>query len=418
MSNSLIGKALNRAPRPTSASSRWANPFGGLRHNATAYLETMQAVSTVFSIVSRIADAAGQVEWGLYRKQVDGRRVTAPGEQPPRVEVTRHAAVDLWTAPNPFMPQNEFVETVIQHGELAGECDIVIVKDDVFGLPLELWPVRPDRMEPVPHPTEYLSGWIYTGPNGEQVPLRVDEVLQVKRSPNPLDPYRGLGPVQAALIDIGSFQAAAEWNRLFFINGAEPGGIVEVDHKVDDTEFDTFVERWRESHQGVSNAHRVGVLEQGQTWVERKYSLKDMDFANLRGVTREIIREAFGIHSHMLGLSEDVNKANAQMAEISFARWVVQPRINRIKTVLNTRLLPMYGPTATGVEFDAGRVVPEDREADDRERTSKAQSAQLLISTDRLEPASVLEAVGLPPITVIEAPKLPTPAPAPEAVPA
>jgi HK97 family phage portal protein len=399
---SLLGKIANRAPRPAYTSSGRSMPWGGLRANTTAYLGAMQAVSTVFSIVSRIGDAAGQVEWGLYRKQVDGRRVTAPGEQPPRVQVTRHAAADLWTTPNPFMPQNEVCETIIQHGELAGESDIVIVKDPVFGLPLELWPVRPDRMTPVPSPTEFLTGWIYTGPSGEQVPLAVGDVLQIKRAPNPLDPYRGLGPVQAALVDIGSFQAAAEWNRLFFINGAEPGGIVEVDHKVDNDEFDAFVERWRESHQGVNNAHRVAVLEGGQKWIERKYSMKDMDFAALRGVTREIIREAFGIHSHMLGLSEDVNKANAEQAEISFSRWVVQPRINRIKTILNTRLLPMFGPTGTGVEFDAGRIVPEDREADDRERTSKAQSAQLLASTGLWDPADILATVGLPPMGEVE----------------
>jgi HK97 family phage portal protein len=203
-----------------------------------------------------------------------------------------------------------------------------------------------------------------------------------------------MGPVQAAMIDLDSARYSAEWNRNFFLNSAEPGGIIQVDKRLTDDEFNEMTDRWREQHQGVSQAHRVAVIEQGQ-WVNRSMSMRDMQFQELRNVSREIIREAFGIHAHMLGISEDVNKANAEAGEMSFARWLVKPRCERIKQVLNSKLLPMFGATSTGVEFDHDRVVPEDREADDRERTSKAQAAQLLVVAG-YDPAAVALAVGLP----------------------
>jgi HK97 family phage portal protein len=385
------------APRRGGVALPW-----GSRNDATAQMAAMGAVSTLFAIVNRTSNATSQVGWRLWRPQVDGRRRTASGDEPQRTEVTRHAALDLWNRPNGFMTRQFFVETVQQHVDLVGEGAVVVVSDERFrSLPLELWPVRPDRIEPVPHPTEFLSGYVYTGPSGEKVPLQVGEVIHIKM-PNPLDPYRGLGPVQAVMVDLDSARFSAEWNRRFFINSAEPGGVVEMDKRLTDEEFDEFQERWRESHQGVSAAHRVAILEQGK-WVPNAFSQKDMQFAELRGVSRELIREAFGIHGHMLGNSQDVNKANAEAGEISFARWLVYPRAQRIKGELNAKLLPMFGETATGLEFDHDRVVPDDREADDRERTSRAKAAQLLVSAG-YDPADVARTVGLPEMAFVGPP--------------
>lgn len=395
---SFIGKLLNRAPVPFVGRAA----VGGLpltRNDATNQLAAFGAVGTLFAIVNRTSNALAQVNWRLYRKQVDGRRIT-PGPDRDRLEITRHAAVDLWNLPNDFMTGMHFREACQQHLDLVGETTIVIGRNPLSKLPLELWPVRPDRMTPVPHPEKFLAGWVYTGPSGEQVPLGIDDVIQIKM-PNPLDPYRGLGPVQAALVDIDSAKYSAEWNRNFFRNSAEPGGVVEFPDSLDDDEFSEFQERWREAHQGVANSHRVAILELGATWKPTGFSPRDMQFVQLRGVSRELIREAFGIHGHMLGQSENVNKANADAGEISFARWLVFPRAQRWKDALNHRLLPMF--EADTVEWDHDRVVPEDREADDRERNSKANAATALASAGIWDPDDILTAVGLPPMKVQEA---------------
>jgi len=392
---SVIGKALttirNRAPVPYTATRGPMLPWMG-GNDKTGQLDAMGQVSTLFSIVDRIANATAQVEWHLYRKQTDGRRRTATGEEEQRTEVTRHAALDLWNNPNPFMDGAELVETFDQHYELTGEGWLVVGRNPAFDLPLELWPVRPDRMFPVPSADDFLAGYIYRSPDGAEIPLGLNEVLFMRR-PNPTDPYRGMGPVQAAMVDLHSARYAAEYNRAFFLNSAEPGGIIELDKRLEEDEWNEFTERWREQHQGVNAAHRVGIIEHGGKWVERRYTFRDMEFAKLRGLSREVIREAFGLHAHMLGISEDVNRANAFAGEASFGRWIVHPRAQRIKRLLNHRLLPMFG--ADNLEFDHDRVVPEDREADDRERTSKAQAAQLLVIAG-YDPKDVSKAVGLP----------------------
>lgn len=392
MKRSIIGGIANKAPsvplygRGGGIGLPWASS-----NNAESQMRAMGSVGTLFSIVHRTSNATSQVDWRLWRDQPDKRRKFGPADDR-RIEVTRHAVLDLWNNPNPFMTRQALIEQVQQYLDLVGEGPIVITRDPRSPLPLELWPVRPDRMTPIPG-GDFLAGYVYTGFNGEQVPLGLDDVIFLKM-PNPLDPFRGLGPVQAAMVDLDSARYSAEWNRNFFINSAEPGGIIEVPNRLSDEDFTEMTERWREQHQGVAQAHRVAVLEQGK-WVDRSMSQRDMQFVQLRGLSREVIREAFGIHGHMLGNSQDVNKANAEAGEISFARWLVKPRVERIKQAVNHRLLPMFG--ADGLVLDHDRVVPEDREADDRERKSKAEAAAALVKAG-YDPADAAAAMGLPDI--------------------
>lgn len=377
-----LAETLNRSPVPYV--SRNVGFFGGGfdASNRESQLGAMTSTGTIFAIVDRLAESVSEVQWNLYRR-------TRSGNPEDRRVVTRHAALNLIRRPNPFMRGRELFEISQQHYELTGEAWWVI--DAPFGIPAELWPVRPDRMRPVKHPTEFIVGYIYRGPNGEEVPLTRDQVVLTKR-PHPLDIYRGAGAVQSILADIDSARFGAEWNRNFFLNGAEPGGLIEVDHEMDDDEFDRLVRRWREQHQGVGNAHRVAVLEVGK-WVDRKFSMRDMQFAELRNVSRETIREAFGFPKMMLGATDDINRANALAGERMYARWLVQPRAERWKDTLNNEILPLFG--AEGLEFDYVSPLPEDREDRDRERDSKVNAWATLVEAGA-DPDDAADVVGLP----------------------
>lgn len=368
---------------------------------------------TVYSIVSLLQSAPASPAWHLYKKQPqDGRRRYTTGDQgsDQRVEVIQHAALSLWNKPNDFHSGFEFREGSNQHEELTGETFWVLNRE-VTTFPTSMWYVRPDRMEPVPSPEDYLVGWIYTGPNGEQVPLKLDEVI-LEKLPDPLDPFRGAGPVASILPNIQQQKYATEYQRNLFLNGATPGGIIQVDKRLTDPEFDELVGRWRESHQGVARAGRVGVLENGATWASDAPTNKDMEYANLRQVNRDELREAWRMHKHMLGTVDDVNRANAATAEEIFVGWQTIPRLDRRKDTLNYKLLPMFYPQGSDVpvEFDYEDPSPDNREEDNAELTAKATAAKTLIDAG-FDPGDVLEVVGLPDMTVLEkatqAPALP-----------
>lgn len=367
-------------------------------------MRSFGTVGTVWQIVHLLSSSAAKPQWRLYRSpKADGRQRYTTSDQgsDQRVEVVKHQALSVLCKPNAFWSRFALFEASQQYLELTGESYWVVEYDPRASFPVGLWPVRPDRIEPVPDPETYLKGWVYTAPDGrEKVPLQVREVIQVK-FPNPLDAYHGLGPVQAVLVDIDAAKYSAEWNRNYFLNSATPGGVIQVDHRLDDTEWDELTNRWRESHRGVARAHRVAVLEAGATWVPNSHTMRDMDFGNLRNVSRDLIREAWGIHKIMLGNSDDVNRANAQTGEEVFANWSIVPRLDRWRDALNEQFLPLFGSAGEGVEFDYIYPLPANREQDNMELTAKSAAAQALVAAG-FDPHDVLTVVGLPDMGVAE----------------
>jgi HK97 family phage portal protein len=402
---SIVGTLLNRVPVPYVRRSGidGLNLLGRpVAASAEKQMQAYGSVGTLFAIVNRTSNAVAQVEWKLWRKAPSGLKED-------RKEVTAHVALDLQRLPNPWMPWQEFCEATQQHIDLTGEGWWVVGRNGSLSrMPLELWPVRPDKMAPKPHPTKFLSGYCYYGPDGEEVPLELDDVIFM-RMPNPLDPYRGLGPVQSSLMDLDSERYSAEWNRNFFINGAEPGGIVEVDDSLQDEEFDQMRDRWNAQHRGVGNAHRVAILERGK-WVERKFSMRDMQFTELRKASREVIREAFGFPKPMLGATDDVNRANAEAAEVVFSRWLVVPRLERIKAALNRDLLGLFGVADT-LEFDYDDPTPPNAETENAERDSRVNAVVALAGAG-FDGQTAAEAYELP-----EGLSWEKPAPPPQLVP-
>lgn len=406
--SSLIGKLLAKAgatepPVPYAARGflRQSSMDGG--GDPTSYMRAYGSSGTVYSIVSMLARQTAKKPWHLYRQQPqDGRRRYTTGDKgsDQRVEVIKHQAIALWNKPNPFTTGFQFRELGQTYLDLTGEDYIIVGRDARSSIPLSLWQVRPDRMDPVPHREKYLAGWIYTGPSGERVPLQPDEVIQIKY-PNPFDPYRGLGPVQAILVDIDAAKYSAQWNRNFFLNSATPGGVIQVDKRLNDDEWNELTTRWRETHRGVGAAHRVAVLEAGAQWVPNAMSMRDMDFGNLRNVSRDVIREAFAMHKAILGTADDVNRANAQTAQEHFESFLLDDRLGRWRDALDYAYLPLFGSAGEGVEMDYEDPVTSNREADALELKSKAGAAAVLVDAG-YDPSDVLETVGLPAMAVAE----------------
>lgn len=399
---------LNKAPVPYvqrgASSALYPGPTGPAR-NAETQLAAMGGVGTLFSIVSTLANSTAMVGWKLWKR-------AASGLDEDRTEISSHLALDIWNRPNDFMTRQELMEGGQQHLDLCGEGWLAIARNPLMrSLPLELWPMRPDRVMPVPSPTEFLNGYVYASPDGQRVPLQLDEVIQL-RMPNPMDPYRGMGPVQSILTDLDSTKYGAEWNRNFFRNSAAPGGVIERDAELgemDDEDWRQFNDRWRESHQGIANAHRVAMLPAGTKWVDRAFSQRDMQFAELSKVSRDIIREAFGIHGHKLGMSESVNRANADAADVTFARDKIVPRLERWKQALNNDFLPLFGPAAKGLEFDYANPVPEDDELSAKLLTARANAAVVLVGAGFAAP-DVLTTCELPDMAFAKPEPKPMPA--------
>lgn len=405
---SLLGGIVrNEAPVPYTSRYRAMLPgfrLGTESMDQRTELEQYEAIGTLFGVVSSYSTAVSLVNWRLWRK-------AASGLKEDRTEVTTpHAAKKVWDQPNPFFTRQELLETVQQHIELTGEGWVVVVR--AGSIPVELWPVRPDRMQPVCSVTDFIAGYVYTSPDGEQIPLRREDVFMI-RWPSPMDIYRGTSPLPALSGDIGQERSQAAWNRAFYENSANPGGIIKVPARLDDDAFDELVTRWNAQHRGISNAGRVAVLEEAD-FEPLSYTQKDMQFVESRGLTKQAILDAYGMPKFGIGDVEDVNRASAEASKAFLAESRTVPRLERWKGALNLDFLAMFGTTTAGLEFDYDSPIPPDAETENSTLTAKTTAWATLVR-EGADPDEAADACGLPRMKM--APK-PEPAPAPAVVPA
>lgn len=387
-------------PVPYSSDFTGSSNFYSLRKDSRLEsLDMSTAESTLLSVLDLISSKTAEVEWELEREVRNPR----PGQERVVVGPEQNLAAHLWENPNDFMDGQFLRQLCTWHYDAVGEGYILA---DVFpgtNVIKALWPVRPDRMTPAVNEKKFRNGWIYTGPNREQIPLEESEILRIVR-PHPTDFHRGIGIVQPLLTASGTSLAAQQWIRTFFRNDARPGGVIELglepDQEITDDEWKIMKRRWNENHEGVTRANRVGFLERG-SWKDVQQTIKDMEYSGIRNLTRDQILEAFRIHKHSMGISEDVNRANATAANSLLTENTVRPRIGLWKKLANGPYLRLFGSSGQGVRFCPINLDPLDPELVNAERNSKTSAYKDLIDAG-VHPDDAAAAVGLPPMRHVE----------------
>ena len=295
-------------------------------------------VGWVFACVSRIASAVAETKWRLYTESENEK-----------TEIIQHPLLELFAYVNKFHTGLEMLEQTQTFIDLTGEVFWLVIKDRA-NTPAEIWVINPNKVKVVPDKKMYIKGYVYK--NGkEEIPLNVDDIVHIKL-PNPTNPFRGQSPLGAVHADIEAEKYSSQYNRTFFQNSAEPSGVIQFEGTLTDSQYERLRYQWNKQYQGTSNAHKVAILEGGASWQTAGVTQRDMQFRDLRIMNRDTIMGVYGMPKHILGIAEDVNRANAEASEYTFARWVLKPRLEIIRTKLNEVLIPMYNDPNLTLEYD------------------------------------------------------------------
>jgi HK97 family phage portal protein len=312
---------------------------------AEGFLKAYGEIGWLFAVVSKIAVGVSDVKWRLYKGD----------ERSGRSAVSSHPILKLLDYVNPFMTGAEFIELTQIYIDLVGEC-FWVLNFNRLKEPAEIWIPSPSKMSVIPSKDKFIAGYVYQiGKN--KTPLETREVIHFKL-PNPLNQYRGLGATQALAVDLDTEQDAGLWNRIFFHNSARPDLFFIPEGNFSKEQRDEFRTKYKERYQGISKAHQAALVEGIKEIKQIGITQKDMDFANLRKMNRDNILGAFGMPRSVMGITEDVNRANAEAGEYTFKADVVKPRLNRIKNKLNEQLIPLFRKSEN-LELDYDEVVPE-----------------------------------------------------------
>ncbi|GIL13997.1 MAG: hypothetical protein BroJett038_27170 [Chloroflexota bacterium] len=345
--SALFNRRLRPAPFVAAVAQhndfRWPNLA-----ETQSFSLVYQQSSWVYVAINRIAEAAALVP--LRVRRLDGER---------RVEIERHPLENLLDAPNPFLSRFELIEQTIGALELTGSAYWFLAGDE-SGVPVEIWPLRPDRVCIVPDPARYLRGYIYEI-DGQRIPLEPEEVAHFKRW-HPANDYYGLSALEAARLAITGDRAMAEWNRnTFGRDNGVPAGIVQIKDPVSDADFERIKSEWRQSYGGPQR--RTAFLRGGGIeWQNIGLSHNELDFLKGRLAHRDEILNVFGIPVGLI--SENATEANARVAERLFIERTLWPKLVRLAQKITQELLPFW-PGDCVAEFDDIRPTDQQARLDD-----------------------------------------------------
>ena len=208
--------------------------------------------------------------------------------------------------------------------------------------PVELWLIPTNQISPIPDGKLYLKGYEYDPGDGSPLTLDVNEVIAFNGF-NPDSMFTGMSNLDPLRTIMDSDIGMQNWNKKLFVrsNGRLPGILAFADPIPDDD--------WSLIQQDVDKASAMrnfmmlrNVKAGGVQWLQATASQKDMEFLNSRLANRDEIYSAIapGLSSM---LSVNATEANARIGKATLIDFKVYPMLQKIASVLTTKIMPAYG---------------------------------------------------------------------------
>lgn len=367
--DNILGKAgwvrKEKAELPSVYSGGGTDPFSIWRTSKKIDPAKALEVFTgwVYASIRAIAMDIGIMEYRLFRIGKDQDE-----------EIFENELLDLLYGVNDYQTGFEFKYVTAAHLESTGNAYWFLegVKSD-GDKPLAIHIMNPAKVKVVVDRNVFpsrIEGYQYRAGTKTYL-FKPYEVLHIKY-PDPNDPYEGIGTVQSAAQWIDADNYAMEFNRGLFKNGARLGAILESDAALTADQLIYLKSSFEAAHAGASNAYKTVALPKGVKVSKDGSTQKELDFVASSDMMRNRIIAAFRVPRTALGITDDVNRANAEATDYVFAARTIKPIMMLITTYLNEFLVPRYGDD---LYLDFKDPVPKDRIQETDERTKSLGGA-------------------------------------------
>jgi HK97 family phage portal protein len=293
---------------------------------ATVTTEGSLKNTTVFACVRVLAESVASLPLIVYERLGDGRGKRRAGE---------HSLYRiLHDLSNTEMTSVELRETLMGHLALWGNAYGEIERDR-GGRVRGLWPLRPDQMT-----VQRVAGrliYVYQLPDGQRMTLPADMVMHLRGLST--DGVMGYSPIALARQAVGLALATEEFGSRFFGNGARPGGVLQHPGVLSKDAQDRLRKSLESRHRGLSNAHRLMILEEGMTLKEVGIPPEDAQFLETRRFQVAEIARMFRVPLHMVGELERATNNNIEHQSLEFVIHTLRPWLVRWEQAISRDLL-------------------------------------------------------------------------------
>ena len=326
-----FGQARDK-PVDKAADAGYSFLFGRTTSGKPVNERTAMQTTAVYACVRILAEAVASLPLHVYEYQDDGGKKLVHDHP---LEYLLH------DEPNPEMTSFVFRETLMSHLLIWGNAYAQIIRDGA-GRVLGLYPLLPDKME-VQRDDKGNIYYVYSRNSDENpmfkeygnIKLKAEDVLHIPGLG--FDGLIGYSPIAMAKNAVGMTLACEEYGASFFANGANPGGVLEHPGVLKDPS--KVRESWNSVYRGVSNAHKIAVLEEGMKYQQIGIPPEEAQFLETRKFQINEIARLYRIPPHMVGDLDKSSFSNIEQQSLEFVKYTLDPWVIRWEQSLQRSLL-------------------------------------------------------------------------------
>jgi len=288
----------------------------GVSVNETTALQ----YSAVYAAIRLLSESVASLPLHTYQRQETGKQ-----------RATEHPVARLLSSSvNPRMSSYSFRETIMGHVLTYGNGYAEIVRDG-SGNPVELLIITPDRVTV----KQDDNGAIYYLVD-ESLRLAADDVFHIAGLG--FDGTVGYSPITLARQCIGLGLGAERFGGSFFGNSAKPAGVLSHPNRLSAEAAENLRNTWRNAYQGVDNAGRTAILEEGMSWQSLGISNDDAQYLETRQFQIVEIARWYGVPPHMIGSLDNATFSNIEHQGIEYVTYSLRPWLVRWEQEIKRKL--------------------------------------------------------------------------------
>lgn len=262
-------------------------------------------------------------------------------------EVEGHPLRRLMMRPNSMMDEAMLLGSAIASYDIAGRFYAEIVRAKETRLPLELHPLDPAKVTPVPGEKGVIDAYEFRDGN-EKIRLPAANVIDWKTY-HPSSRYLGLSPLEVALGTVDADRAQTDFTREFFNNAGVPSGMLKIKGRtVTKDEADEIKARWRTRFgRAWGGMHDIAVMDENAEYEKMGANLDELTSETLRELTETRICMVFGVPPLIVYAFAGLKRStysNLKEATPGFWDGTMSPLLKSWRSFLTWRLLPEFEP--------------------------------------------------------------------------
>lgn len=253
---------------------------------------------------------------------------------------------------------------------------------------MELWPLRPDCMT-VERREDWSLNYRYSSVEYGTIDFQWYEILHLRGLG--FDGLVGYSPIRLMERTLGVSNKLELYGDKFYDNGARPGLLLKHPGKLSQQAFTRLLNSWEARHQGIENAHRVAILEEGLDVTTIGIPPQDAQFLETNKFQRSQIASIFRVPPHMIGDLERATFSNIEQQSIEFVTFTMAPWLAIWEQAISRDLLAPAERERYFAEFLVDGLLRGDT-------ASRYQAYQSAITTGWMTPNEAREKENLNPL--------------------